>query len=580
MATNSLRSRVVRAYMRKHSAPRTAATPTTPATPVAMDDIAGTGPTVITGAFQTGALLHTAGLLRGITNVVYIGPQVHRRNGRAPHVTWKCLSNGQNVPLTAQDLDAELSRFNPHELTMVLVDDYPAFLGRRKGVEGVDATLIRLLMQVRRTGSSKGLFFTATARYLGEVTDTGHAHVHVSVNAPVGAQEPMVTVRTSGTPVWALLPADAALPTPPDHFLWVAPLRGILDLSFAPNATLSTPSALGGLIDYALEHEWPADTAQVLYPAGDAGAQVWWGEHPRFTTQSSVASLVAEIRRRETLVGPGSWKDLSASELREKQLGRLVLIVEDRRDVPLGAQESLWAEYVYTLRRRAQRLGLTVFSIRAFTDPMECRQLPKPSQVRLGNAMDGPVDVDFNQTPVLWIQGPGGTGKTNLARRVADQARDKTMPWDPALHGDVVVLDPDGPDLSDVLGELRRRFAVTTAHNVDHYEDLPVTVKAADRLAPLLVVVEDYEIVLEAVSLERAERLRAQMQDLIRTGRAVGVYLVITVREGQAPAHAAVVNTKEIISFEAPSALWQGAQMEGGSEFPVPLHPSLDRTRQ
>lgn len=167
-------------------------------------------------------------------------------------------------------------------------------------------------------------------------------------------------------------------------------------------------------------------------------------------------------------------------------------------------------------------------------------------------------------TANVLVLGNSTTGRTWFAENVAEQTLTHPMPWDPQLHGSVVLVDPSGAlarrwsgrsgvtvaagstsapelDSADTLAtgpavmiaavewvetERQRRAALLAQSRGAHtWLELPEDVKRDERFAPLMVVLDDFE---EHAGDGQVARL---VEHVARQGRAVGVHLVVLSRQ-------------------------------------------------
>lgn len=194
-------------------------------------------------------------------------------------------------------------------------------------------------------------------------------------------------------------------------------------------------------------------------------------------------------------------------------------------------------------------------------------------------------------TPHVMISGASATGKTSLAEIIAAQALVRPMPWDSSLRGSVVIVDPKGtlahrwagrpgvtvangyeagaePDADGnpvtgplvmaavmewIESEYQRRTAVFAQHkNAGTWMDLPDEVKREERLAPMIVLLDEFldyvnrgshgrddlPVKVKAANRRRAELLKKEKgarekiinlaDRQVRKYRHVGIHTIVT----------------------------------------------------
>lgn len=177
-------------------------------------------------------------------------------------------------------------------------------------------------------------------------------------------------------------------------------------------------------------------------------------------------------------------------------------------------------------------------------------------------------------SPHILASGGTASGKTSIADVIAAQALIKPMPWDQSLHGSVVMVDPTGAlarrwagrpgvivangledaaepdeDGNPVTGPLvmasamewievehQRRATILARHAAATWLHLPDEVKREERLAPMIVILDEY---LDHIDMVQGDSEQAQKENHAsevvtrlanwhaRKGRSVGIHLVL-----------------------------------------------------
>ena len=209
-----------------------------------------------------------------------------------------------------------------------------------------------------------------------------------------------------------------------------------------------------------------------------------------------------------------------------------------------------------------------------------------PMGFYIGESIDHPDSVQrldlVNPSNHALVVGATGAGKTTAIEPIIAQNVLKTMPWDPALHGSAHILDPKGPLASrwsgrpgvlcsrgnadgtnaegdDISGfevmashcdliedEHRRRQEVLASYSdCSNWLELPDAVKAAHRLSPVLVVLDEFldhtgkETAQgrEAEQIKRDNAARAHILFMTslweRKARNVGIHVIIISQEAK-----------------------------------------------
>lgn len=209
-----------------------------------------------------------------------------------------------------------------------------------------------------------------------------------------------------------------------------------------------------------------------------------------------------------------------------------------------------------------------------------------PMGFYIGESIDHPDSVQrldlVNPSNHALVVGATGAGKTTAIEPIIAQNVLKTMPWDPTLHGSAHILDPKGPLASrwagrpgvlcsrgnadgtnaegdDISGfevmashcdliedEHRRRQEVLASYSdCSNWLELPDAVKAAHRLSPVLVVLDEFldhtgkETAQgrEAEQIKRDNAARAHILFMTslweRKARNVGIHVIIISQEAK-----------------------------------------------
>lgn len=182
------------------------------------------------------------------------------------------------------------------------------------------------------------------------------------------------------------------------------------------------------------------------------------------------------------------------------------------------------------------------------------------------------------KAPHILISGVTGSGKTSFAEIIAAQVLIKPMPWDPDLHGSVVVMDPQeimsrrwagrrgvlathspwGASASEdstptdprksitsamasVEAEYQRRVAIMSQNKgATTWLDLPEAVKREERLAPMIVIMEEYLMLTEqrrgsdAITVQENHRCKVIADSagwIASEGHDVGIHLMLIPHE-------------------------------------------------
>lgn len=217
----------------------------------------------------------------------------------------------------------------------------------------------------------------------------------------------------------------------------------------------------------------------------------------------------------------------------------------------------------------------------------------------------------------IMIAGGTATGKSNLAEIIAAQALMKSMPWDPDLHGSVVLVDPSGalarrwsgrpgvvvanaqeeesmsdesgyPNMPAVMAstmewveaEHQRRAAILARYaNVETWLDLPNEVKRAERFAPMVVVLDEYAEHAPVDSLlvdEHAAKKNAARETIIRLATwharkysIVGMHTVLIAQSVSNPAiNATLMRNLPVRVMTGRAAISQLRTMFGSRDIP------------
>lgn len=204
----------------------------------------------------------------------------------------------------------------------------------------------------------------------------------------------------------------------------------------------------------------------------------------------------------------------------------------------------------------------------------------------LGESLDDPGQPQrlslTNPSNHMLVTGGTGGGKSTVVETIMAQTLSKPMPWDPTLHGSVHVVDPKGPlagrwagrpgvlcsrgddegvneDGDTISGfevmamhcelieeEHQRRAAILKAHpDCATWHDLPDEVKKAERLAPMIVVLDEFldhtanekASGKDAEQIERDNNARDRITYLTawweRKTRNVGIHVILIAQEAK-----------------------------------------------